>query len=62
METLNLDIQPYQSKSHYGILIQIRILENLPNFSKHVWTPNKFSPNSNIRLVSGILIHIMFRI
>jgi hypothetical protein len=43
-------IWPYNPKnlnSHSRISRQLRILENLIDFSKHVGTPNKFSPNSN---------------
>jgi hypothetical protein len=40
----------------------MRIVENLFDFSKHVWTSNKFSSNSKVVLLPGILIQILFRI
>jgi hypothetical protein len=38
----------------------IRILGNLPDFSKPISTPNKFGPNSKAVLLAGILIQILF--
>jgi hypothetical protein len=39
---------------------QIRILRNLSDFFKPVWTPNKFGPNSKAVLIPGILVRILF--
>jgi hypothetical protein len=60
-----LQILPYNRanlNSHSGRPRQVRILQNLPDFLKHVWTSNKFSGNSKAVLLPGILIQILFGI
>jgi hypothetical protein len=49
-------------QAHSGRPRQMRISENLSDFSKHVCTPNKFSSNSKAVLLPGILIQILFGI
>jgi hypothetical protein len=60
-----LKIFPYNHanlNSHSGRSRQVRILENLPEFSKHVSASNKFSSNSKTFWLPGILIQIMLGI
>jgi hypothetical protein len=40
----------------------VRILGNFPDFSKQVWTSNKFSSNLKVVLLPGILIQFLFGI
>jgi hypothetical protein len=54
-----LQILPYNYanlNSHSGRSGQVRILENLSDFSKYGWTSNKFSSNSKVVLLPGISI------
>jgi hypothetical protein len=46
--------------SHSGRTGQVRILGNLSDFSKPVWAPNNFGPNSKEILLAGILIQFLF--
>jgi hypothetical protein len=61
-ELQNLPYNHPKINSHSGRSRQIRILENLSDFSPHVWTPNKFGPNSKISFLTGFLIQILLRI
>jgi hypothetical protein len=51
----NLNLQSGRSR-------QIKILENLSNFSKPVWTPSKFGPNWKVILLPVFLIQILFQL
>jgi hypothetical protein len=60
-----LQISPYNYanlNSYSGRSKQIKFLENLLDFSKQVWIPKKFGPNSKVDLLPGILIQILFQI
>jgi hypothetical protein len=60
---LQIFLYIYASLNSYaGRSRQIGSLGNLPDFSKHVGAPNKFSSNLKVVLLPGILIQILFGI
>jgi hypothetical protein len=60
-----LQILPYNHgniNSYSGRPRKIRILGNLPDFFQTCLNPNKFSSNSKVVFLPGILIQILFGI
>jgi hypothetical protein len=60
-----LQVFPYNHaniNSHFKRSRQVIILGNLLDFSKHVWTSNKFSSKSKEILLPGTLIKMLFGI